>query len=323
MDLDSARERWISEEPLYKRFTADIQNLLSKELNGSGVFARVSGRAKELDSLLKKLLRKPELDYDSMTDKAGARIVVRFRDEIPIVCSLLEKLFQIVKKEDKTSALDISEFGYQGMHYDVKLLAQADCPAEFSNLLAEIQVRTLSQDLWSEMAHELGYKPEFDVPSSLQRRLYCLSALLEVADMEFFRISEEYDSLPDADSYRILNSLEKLFFKFVGARYDKELSLETIKALAPLYSAELLRRLRHHLDEFSTNNQSKISFLFEEYSKIQHRPLFMFQPEIFMIFDLLSTDKFTLAEKWSQHFPPNELEKLAVIWGTPLADGVA
>src|SRR5260370_29871606 len=147
MDLDSARGRWIEEEPQYQRFTTHIQSLLREQLNGSGVFARVTGRAKELDSLLKKLLRKPELTYDTMTDKAGVRVVVRFRDEISIVSSILERIFEVVKKEDKSSALETAEFGYQGLHYDIKLLGESDSVADFSDLLAEIQVRTLSQDL--------------------------------------------------------------------------------------------------------------------------------------------------------------------------------
>jgi hypothetical protein len=36
-----------------------------------------------------------------------------------------------------------------------------------------------------------------------------------------------------------------------------------------------------------------------------------------MIFQLLEMDKFTLLAKWEEIYPINELEQLAIKWGTP------
>jgi hypothetical protein len=54
-------------------------------------------------------------------------------------------------------------------------------------------------------------------------------------------------------------------------------------------------------------------------SPVGDYPLFLFQPEALMIFQLLERDKFMLREEWVRHYPVKELEDLAVKWGTPYA----
>ena len=115
-----------------------------------------------------------------------------------------------------------------------------------------------------------------------------------------------------------MSLLEKQFYKFVAVRYDKELSLEVIRVLTSLYEPDVLEKQKRHFEEFCTRKNSKLLFIFREYFGVKDHYLFMFQPEILMIFDRLEADKFTLAEEWSQHFPIDELQKIAVAWGTPI-----
>jgi putative GTP pyrophosphokinase len=77
--------------------------------------------------------------------------------------------------------LKLDQVGYQGIHYDIKLNDDEVAGTEFDGVWGEIQVRTLAQHLWSDMSHELGYKPELSVPDEMQRRLFRLSALVERA----------------------------------------------------------------------------------------------------------------------------------------------
>jgi putative GTP pyrophosphokinase len=65
----------------------------------------------------------------------------------------------------------------------------------YKDLFAEIQVRTVVQHAWATVSHSLQYKREADVPIPLRRRLARVSALLELADMEFSAISEQHAGL--------------------------------------------------------------------------------------------------------------------------------
>ncbi len=47
------------------------------------------------------------------------------------------------------------------------------------------------------MAHELNYKAEFEVPPTLDRRVNCLSALIETCDREFPLVNKEIMTLPE------------------------------------------------------------------------------------------------------------------------------
>lgn len=60
---------------------------------------------------------------------------------------------------------------------------------------AEIQVRTIIQHAWSAISHFIQYKQETAVPSHLQRRLYRIASLFELADEEFIGIRNQKSSL--------------------------------------------------------------------------------------------------------------------------------
>ena len=101
---------------------------------------------------------------------------------------------------------------------------------DFGQYGAELQVRTLAQDLWAEMAHELSYKSIFVMlrlicRRRIDRRIYILSALVESADMEFSRINRHVANAPGAEQLNVLRTLETQFFKHVSRPYDLEMSV--------------------------------------------------------------------------------------------------
>jgi len=149
-----------------RRLTQYVVDILRREFRDPAL--QIYGRAKDIDSLLKKLILKPEKTYQTLTDKAGVRVVVKFTEEIDIVGRFIETRFTEHVKDDKRAKLKIDQVGYQGIHYDIKLNTDEAKASDFEGLGAEIQVRTLAQHLWSDMSHELGYKPEMQVPDSMQ-----------------------------------------------------------------------------------------------------------------------------------------------------------
>src|SRR5258706_7733384 len=99
MDLDDIRRKWIEERPAYQAFVDYLRLLLEARLKEVGLWRRVSGRAKEVDSLVKKVISRKK-NYDELTDRAGVRVVVRFHDEISIVEAIVHSAFDVRKTED-------------------------------------------------------------------------------------------------------------------------------------------------------------------------------------------------------------------------------
>jgi ppGpp synthetase/RelA/SpoT-type nucleotidyltranferase len=317
MDLAAARLKWIEERPLYDEFVKYLKMKLDEELKRIGIWRRVDGRPKEIDSLIKKMIVKNK-GYEQVFDKAGVRIILRFSSELEEVCVILETVLQVIKREDTAKRYKANEFGYQAVHYEVKLLEEDLEVEKYKGMIAEVQVKSLSQNLWSEMAHELTYKASQDIPPSISRPIYCLNALIEVADMEFTRINDDIQHLAGAEIYGILANLERQFFKLAAVEYNKELSLDVIEALMPLYGSVSTEKQAEHFKDFYEQKTKKLNVIFREHEEDESRPAFLFQPESIMIFDLLEKDIHTLAETWANHFPIEELSKMATMWGKPL-----
>ena len=316
-DLEEARTRWTSELPIYGRFVDHLVAILRRELRDPGI--QIYGRTKEIDSLLRKLILKPHKTYENITDKAGVRVIVKFTEDLEVVGQFIEQRFNNYKKDDKRANLKIDQVGYQGIHYDIRLNDDEAKDTEFEGIWAEIQVRTLAQHLWSDMAHELGYKPEVPVPDSMLRRLNRLSALLEISDDEFTSLLNLLRSMPGFETFKALRLLEGEFYKFSAVDYNKELSMHVIEALNHLYGAGGFVEQHEQFEQFCRQREGRLLHIFDENRNVVTKPIFLFQPESLMLFQLLERDKFKLREEWVKHFPPRELEQLAVKWGTPYA----
>jgi hypothetical protein len=113
--------------------------------------------------------------------------------------------------------------------------------------------------------------------------------------------------------------LEAQFYKFAATGYDKVLSVTTIGAFDHLYGEGGLVRHKEEFEAFCQQKAEKLSYIFDANREVTTRPVFLFQPESLMIFQLLDQDKFKLRQEWIKHFPPKELEQLAIKWGTPYA----
>jgi GTP pyrophosphokinase len=317
MNLEEARLKWIEERPLYEEFVKYLCAKLEAELKKIGIWKRIDGRHKEVDSLIKKMIAKKK-EYEQVFDKAGVRVILRFHSELKEICAILETALHPVKHEDKTAELGTNKFGYQAIHYEVTLLEGDPEIERYRGMVAEVQVKSLSQNLWSEMSHELTYKVNLDIPNPLTRRMVCLNAIIEVADMEFTRINDDIQHLPGAEIYQILGALERQFFKLAAVEYNKDLSLDVIEALLPLYGPEPTEKQAERFKDFYEQKTEKLDFIFRENEQHKDRFVFLYQPESLMIFDLLNTDKFSLEETWANHFPIEELSKMATLWGVSL-----
>jgi len=321
--VEQIRLRWVNERQHHDRFRVVLQDSVQDALRSNGIPARVTSRLKEVDSLVRKVMKQLKEgrspSFESIVDKIGVRAIVRFSEEVEEAADLLCGAFRCIKLDFKSESKKLNEFGYESCHVDIALRPDHRDYMSFSSLVGELQVRTSAQDLWADMAHELSYKSVLRelVPSlqeSIDRRIYILSALVESADMEFSRINKEILSSPGAEDLLLLRALEREYFKFTAHQYDPEFSLESIAILRTV-NPRPLAQLREELADFSKANAKKLSHVFVDQASNLDRSIFLFQPESILIFECLEKQQLALEDVWELNLPVRELERLAVAWG--------
>jgi len=314
--LEEARKLWLVEQPAFREFAFYLRDTLKSQIRSAGILAEVTSRAKELDSLIKKLILKPEHTYESLGDKAGVRVIVRYKKEIAPVLEIAELNFDRGDPENTAHRLAPNTFGYLSVHADLRLLSGDTQIGKFpaNRFWAELQVCTMAQHLWAEMAHDSVYKYDAllgPLPNQLQRSIYILAGVVELADEEFNRIEKEMPSVPELS---VLKSLERLYYKLTVRRSDPALSLDVIRLLAPLY-ASTPAKIVERLDAFFAKHEQILLEVYEKAAEMPDRSAFLFQPEALMIYDLLETDHLAVREAWSGHYPDRELERMANAFG--------
>jgi putative GTP pyrophosphokinase len=192
---------------------------------------RIKHREKVVDKIFSKSDLFPKgLSLSSlhhMYDALGARVIVYFSSQLPLIDKELRSSSIIEISEnnppeayfdaDFLSRLGLShikqknkESGYSSIHYTVRL-RDSSIP-EQERPYFEIQVRTLAQELWSELEHVLSYKPENRAHFSAKRRLQILSREVGVIDEHFNLLYEdlihnqEIATYQDSDTLTFENS---------------------------------------------------------------------------------------------------------------------
>ena len=318
-DIETARKAWILERPSHSAFGNLIKGRVTASLRPLGIWYEVSARAKELDSLVKKLLKKPEHTYESLPDKVGARVVVRYRSDIQPVIDAVLGAFECGKPDDKVVRLGTDRVGYQSVHLDQVRLREGDPDAvEYpaSRYWVELQVRTLAQHLWSEMSHDTIYKNDETVaalPPDLTRRVNLMAGQIEVADREFDRLNGE---LPVDAIVRLLKVLEHHYYTLTSQRSDSELSLQILGKIAPLYKSDT-SDIATQLDEFLRAKHGLLETVYSEASSggSENTTAFLFQPEVLMLYERLQNDPIATRRVWNQTYPESELERVANTFG--------
>ena len=194
----------------YEKFTPYLQvvmkNIETRLQNNIHLSSQPTykARVKSFESYYKKIIRvKPKEAASSdnlvcLTDMMGIRIICTFLEDLSDVLDELTPLFTVKEIERKGASQNFREFGYESIHVLVQI--PEDCfpgKDDFPGIslpadaVCEIQIRTILQDAWAEVEHELIYKNEFspfDMP--LRRKLASMNASLSLADIIFQEIRD-------------------------------------------------------------------------------------------------------------------------------------
>ena len=111
-----------------------------------------------------------------ITGLAGVRIITYFPGTVKDIDKLLSEEFEVAERFDKGQELMEEErFGYQSIHYLVRVKAERAHLTEydrFAKTVTEEQVRTILQDAWAEIEHDIQYKSSIAIPLEIRRRFY-------------------------------------------------------------------------------------------------------------------------------------------------------
>ncbi|MDR2101993.1 MAG: tetratricopeptide repeat protein [Treponema sp.] len=194
-DQKALREMYNRYAEIRSVTTKDLEAFIEETVRVLPSHPTVKGRSKDFTSYFKKYLRilKNEGDDDQpplITDLIGVRIICPFLEDLAAVENVIKQTFAVVELDRKGAHYTFKEFGYESIHLLIKIpdriiKKRGTCGCD----VAEIQIRTILQNAWAEVEHELVYKAEFtpfDEP--MKRKLAAVNASLSLADIVFQEI---------------------------------------------------------------------------------------------------------------------------------------
>ncbi len=205
MQVEEYTERY----PNYAEFAKVLEKILNKTAKKLAPLAIVQTRPKGISNFAEKCQRKKDQYQDPVNqfaDLCGGRIIVHTAEQVELISEYIEKHFEIDRENtvDVRERLKPTEFGYRSIHYiirfkkgvfptedvDVQVPPILYNDEEFINRRAEIQVRTILEHAWADVAHSLVYKSPFKVPEKWEREFAGVAAMLEGVDKTFSRVKD-------------------------------------------------------------------------------------------------------------------------------------
>lgn len=158
-------------------------------------------RVKETDSFLEKaLVRKRKSNpLSEITDQVGVRFVVLLLEDIDRIGKIIEAGPWLSQKDRdfQQERLEKADyFAYQSDHFVIRTRSEEtfDGTVIPAGVPCEIQIRTILQHAYAEMAHSSSYKPPLKLPEEdqkhINRWLAKGSALIETTDDVFGEIKK-------------------------------------------------------------------------------------------------------------------------------------
>ena len=210
-------------------FTTMLYELIKSLLATLDVkYHTIEHRTKTIESLEEKIGRKNITDTKKeIMDISGIRIILYYQEDVDKVVDLVKNNFAIDEKNsiNKADLYNSNEFGYLSVHYIVTLDDKRNKLPEwnlFSELKAEIQIRTVLQHSWASISHQLMYKKNYEIPKELERKLYQLAGLFELADEQFLNIKHQHNSLKERIKNEITTETENIEINLLTLKYALE-----------------------------------------------------------------------------------------------------
>jgi ppGpp synthetase/RelA/SpoT-type nucleotidyltranferase len=190
MTKEDIEKHYSENKSQYENLADNIKQALKTFFGEHNIsFHSISSRIKEFESYIEKIDRKGyENPIEQIEDFCGVRIICYYPLDLDKIATIINDEFEVIESIDKSANMEADRFGYRSNHYIVKIKKdwlKAPNYRGLEHLKAEIQVRTILMHSWADIEHKLAYKKQDDIPKEFRRKLYQLSALLEIADAQF------------------------------------------------------------------------------------------------------------------------------------------
>jgi len=186
--------------PLHNALTKTVVSILAGlAANNSIDVLSITGRTKSREGVLEKVKRKAYRNpMKELTDLSGIRVITFFESQVDEIAKIVESTFSIDGKNslNKSDLLGIDRLGYRSVHFVCDLgksRTKLSEYASFKGLRFEIQIRTVLQHAWAELAHDRNYKFSGVLPAEIQRELNLYAGMIEIADKGFDELSTKID----------------------------------------------------------------------------------------------------------------------------------
>lgn len=224
-DRAAAEELYQELRPAYERLLEETCQELRGLFEKAGLSVTIKYRVKRFAEFCEKLVRLKRLQGDELieiTDLLGIRIVCPFLEDLDTAEKLLAGHFTILEMEHKADQHSFREFGYDSLHLLIRT-PPLDTARRLphSSDVCEIQLRTILQEAWAEVEHELVYKSDIDLPNhSIRRKLASLNASLTLSDLIFQEIRDHQKDIRQRGLKR-RRSLEKRISHYDGIQISR------------------------------------------------------------------------------------------------------
>ena len=179
----------------------------------------VTGRLKRVSSILEKAKRlnvPMEKIEEGIEDIAGIRIMCQFVEDIEQMIELIRKRKDMKVLYEKDYIKNYKPSGYRSYHIIVEYPVQT--ALGMKQILAEIQLRTLSMNFWATIEHSLSYKFRGNLPEHIKERLQRAAEAVTKLDEEMSSIRDEIveaQKLFEDQAMivsEVLNDIQRLYF---------------------------------------------------------------------------------------------------------------
>ncbi len=166
---------------------------------GRNVYHSIYSRIKEYDSVIKKCEHKgisptAENIRNNIRDVAGIRVIALLLDDVRKIRDEIIKIPGLIITDEKDYIEHPKQNGYRSLH----LIASVPVPYMGKTMPAtvEIQIRTIAQELWSQVEHYLCYKNDNGKLARSEEMFDKLSPILWNFDQEANKIAKSSCSDP-------------------------------------------------------------------------------------------------------------------------------
>jgi putative GTP pyrophosphokinase len=196
------RQSWIEDAlAQHRQLTPAVVGLMESVLTRSSIeYLSITGRTKDLASTEEKIRRKKYTQPQrQLTDLSGIRVITFLETQVKAISDLIRATFEVDEKNsrDRSSHLGDDRIGYRSTHFVCTLGQSRKGLREYealSELIFEVQVRTVLQHAWAELAHDRSFKLGPGLPTTIQRKLNLYSGMLEIVDGAFDEIARDVEA---------------------------------------------------------------------------------------------------------------------------------